>query len=498
MVDSKSTTGEDKEQSFETDGSRYSEVNPDRPLEFSREKRDEMIRKSAKRVQDHLERLPEGPAANLDHAHQKAEQLRESVPREPTAYDDLLDTLFEDAIAHSAANPHPKFLAYVPGGGLFHAALADFVANATNRYVGTWVEAPALVAIETNVVKWFCDLLGYPEDAFGLLTSGGSMANLVATITAREERLADDFLDGVIYTSDQSHHSVAKAALLAGFPSENVRSIATDDEFRIDVDALESAIEEDRDAGKDPFLVVGTAGSTNTGAVDDLDALADLCNREDLWLHADGAYGGFFALTEKGSEQLDGLDRCDSITVDPHKGLFLPYGTGALLVRDVEALARTHSVDANYLPDWDPESGTVDFSQLGPEQSRDFRGLRAWLPLKMHGVDAFRDTLAEKLELAEQATDCLRQLENVEIVAEPQLSTLAFRVNPPGVEGEALDALNEELLEVINSRGRIHLSGTTLDGEFAVRICVLGYRTHREHVADSLEEIERVISEVTR
>ncbi|MFC7079305.1 pyridoxal phosphate-dependent decarboxylase family protein [Halorussus caseinilyticus] len=211
-----------------------------------------MIQEAAERVLDHLEGVPDGPAANLDGAHEKAAELREPLPEEPTAYDDLLDTLFEEAIVHSSTNVHPGYMAYTPGGGLFHAALADFVADATNRYVGTWFAAPALVALETNVVNWFCEIMGYPDESFGLLTSGGSMANLVATITARRERLDDDFLDGIIYTSDQSHHSVSKATVLAGFPPENVRSIETDERFRMDVDALESAIEEDRDAGKDP------------------------------------------------------------------------------------------------------------------------------------------------------------------------------------------------------------------------------------------------------
>ena len=472
-------------------------TNADHPLELSRDEQAEMIEKARERVLDHLETLPDQPAANLDEAEAKAEQFDESLPTEPTPYDELLDSLFEDAIPHSINNPHPGFMAYIPGGGLFHSAVADFVADATNRYVGTWFAAPALARIEANVVEWFCEMMGYPDGSFGLLTTGGSMANLIAITTARRERLPEDFLDGVIYTSDQSHHSVSKAAVLAGFPADNVRSIPTTAEFRIRVDALEAAVEADREAGKDPFFVVATAGTTNTGAVDDLDALADLCEREDLWLHADAAYGGFFALTEEGSQRLAGLDRCDSITVDPHKGLFLPYGTGALLVRDGQSLARAHAVEADYIPDWDPESGLVDFSQLSPELTRDFRGLRIWLPLKMHGIEPFRDELEEKLELARWAADCLREIEYVEVVAEPQLSTLAFRVDPPGVEGEDADELNRAVLEAVNGRGRVHLSGTTLEDRFTIRISILSFRTHREHVAHCLEDVEAAVRAAT-
>lgn len=222
--------------------------------------------------------------------------------------------------------PHPGYLAYIPGGDLFHSAAADLIANATNRYVGAWLTAPTLARPEANVIEWFCEMIGYPEGAFGLLTSGGSMATLIATVTARHECLPEAFLDGMVYTSDQSHHSVAKAAVVAGFPAGNARSIPTDDEFCIRLDALEEAIEEDRATGRRPFLVAASAGTTNTGAVDDFEALAELCERDDLWLHADGTYGGFFALAEDGRQQLTGLDRCNSITLDRRKGLFLPYG----------------------------------------------------------------------------------------------------------------------------------------------------------------------------
>lgn len=468
---------------------------PDAPLELSRDEMARMIEEAAERVLDHVESLPEQPAADLDGAEELAERMREPLPEEPTPYGELLDLLFEEAIPRSINAAGPGYLAYVPGGGLFHSAVADFIADATNRYVGAGFAAPALVRIEADVIEWFCDIVGYPEGAFGLLTTGGSMATLVATVTARRERLPEDFLDGVVYTSDQSHHSVAKSAVLAGFPGERVRSIPTDDEFRIRVDDLDRAIEEDRAAGRRPFMVVANAGSTNTGAVDDLGAFADLRDREDLWLHADAAYGGFFALTGEAERTLAGLDRCDSITLDPHKGLFLPFGTGALLVRDGATLARAHAVDADYIPDRDPDSGIPDFSRLGPELSRDFRGLRVWLPLKMHGVEPFRAALEEKLRLARWAAAELRDMEDVTVVAEPQLSTLAFRVEPPGVEGGALDDLNRAVLEGVNRRARVHLSGTTLDGRFALRISVLSFRTHRDTVERCLEDLAAAIEE---
>ncbi|MFD1645255.1 pyridoxal phosphate-dependent decarboxylase family protein [Haloarchaeobius litoreus] len=468
---------------------------PDRSLELTREEMADMVSATTDRVLEHIESLPDQPAANV-RVDDRFEHLREQVPEEPTPLAELLDLLFEDAIPYSINGPHPGNLSYIPSGGLFHAAVADLIANAINRYVGAWAGAPALARLEGNVVEWFCEMVGYPDGAFGLLTSGGSIANLVATITARRERLPDDFSDGMIYTSDQAHHSVTKAAVLAGFPRENVRLIPSDEDYRIRIDALEAAVEADRDAGKRPFLLVGSAGTTNTGAVDDLDELADLAACQDLWLHADAAYGGFFVLTDDGREQLAGLPRCDSITLDPHKGLFLPYGTGALLVRDGNSLERAHAVSADYMSEHRLAAGYVDFSQLGPELSRDFRGLRVWLPLRMHGVAPFRANLAEKLDLSRWVASELRDVNSVQVVADPQLSTLAFRVEPPGVTGEPLDNLNRAVLERINQYGRVHLSATTVDGRFTPRVCVLSFRTHRKHVEQCVEDVERAVAEI--
>jgi aromatic-L-amino-acid decarboxylase len=470
---------------------------PERSLELSRDEMAELVAAAADRVLDHLETLPEQDAAYVDDGDELFEHLREPLPEEPTPFPALLDHLFEDVIPYSINAPHPGNLSYIPAGGLFQAAVADFVADAVNRYVGTWHGAPALARLEANVVEWFCEMVGYPEAAFGLLTTGGSMANLVATITARETRMPEDFRDGVVYTSDQSHHSVSKAAMLAGLPPGNVRSVPTDDDYRIQVDALADAIAADRnDDDARPFVVVATAGSTNTGAVDDLAALADVCDREELWLHADAAYGGFFVLTDEGQRRLAGLSRCDSVTLDPHKGLFVPYGTGALLVRDGAALAEAHSTSADYMADWEFGAGYVDFSQLGPELSRDVRGLRVWLPLKMHGIEPFRANLREKLDLARWAAEELRAIEHVSVVAEPQLSTLAFRVEPPGVDGAALDDLNERVLAAVNRRDRVHLSATRLDGRFTPRVSVLSFRTHQAHVEHCVEDVRRAVDQV--
>jgi aromatic-L-amino-acid decarboxylase len=461
----------------------------DRSLELSPEDFRRLIDAAARRAVEHLASLTSQPSADVEGGVELARSLVEPLPEEGRPAEELLDLLFDRVIPKSFNTAGPGYLAYIPGGGLPHSAVADFVADATNRYVGVFAAAPGLAQIETNVVRWLADLVGYTEGARGILTTGGSLATFSAVVAARRDRLPENFLSGVLYASDQGHHAIEKAALLAGFPAARVRRIASDERYRIRLDALERAIEQDRIAGLTPFFVVGNAGTTNTGAVDDLDALADLCRREKLWFHVDAAYGGFFLLTDDGRRRMSGIERSDSVVLDPHKGLFLPYGTGALLVRDGEALKRAHALTAEYLPSMQEAPDLVDFNLLSPELSRDFRGLRVWLPLKMHGIGPFRANLEEKLALTGRATAGLAGIPGMEILAEPQLSIVAFRLAPPGRDPDDLDDLNRKLLERVNGRKRVYLTGTMLRGRFAIRICVLSFRTHRERIDMALEDI---------
>ena len=465
-------------------------------LEPSASEMRRLVLSALERIVAHVESLPRQPAADVEGGADLARSLREPLPESGTPYEQLLDLLFERAVPKSFNTAGPGYLAYIPGGGLFHTAVADLIADAVNRYVGVWAAAPALAQLETNVVRWLCEIVGYPDAALGLLTSGGSLASFTALVTARRERLPENFLSGVIYASDQVHHSVQKAAVLAGFPESAVREISSDAQFRIDISALRAAVAADRSAGRTPFLIVGNAGTTNTGAVDDLSALADLAARERLWLHVDAAYGGFFLLTERGRRVMRGIERADSVTLDPHKGLFLPYGTGALVVRDGGALRRAHAMHAAYLPAMQREPDLVDFNEISPELSRPFRGLRVWLPVKMLGIAAFRRALDEKLDLAAWAAGELRRIDGFEIAAEPQLSLLAFRLVRVGVDPAGLDALNRRLLERVNARGRVHITGTVAHGRFLLRICVLCFRTHLDRMRVAIEDIRAAAAEV--
>jgi len=456
-----------------------------------------MLAAVAERVVEHVASLADQPASYESDGRAEARALAEpDAPARGADLDGLLDLIFDRAIRTSFNTAGPGYLAYIPGGGLFPSALADLIANAVNRYVGVWVAAPALVQLELNVVRWFCAAMGYGAGSGGVLTSGGSLSNLTAIVTARRERLPEDFRTGVIYTSTQTHHSVRKSAVLAGFPESAVREVAVDERQEMQVDDLRARIAEDRRAGLEPFLVVGSAGTTNTGAVDRLDELADLARDEGLWLHVDGAYGAFFMLTERGRAAMKGIGRADSITLDPHKGLFLPYGTGCLLVRDEATLRRAHATFADYMPVMQHDADFVDFCDLSPELSRDFRGLRVWLPIKLFGLDAFRDALDEKLDLARWAANEIRRLPDVEIVCEPRLSLLAFRIVAEGADEETQDVMNRDLMQRINARQNVYLTGTVVDGRFAIRICVLSFRTHADRMEQCLEDLRAALADV--
>jgi len=444
------------------------------------------------RVIDHVATLEaQGAMGDMARAEAESRQLDHPIPEGGMPLAEALDPLFDRWIPASFNSAGPGYLGFVPGGGLFPCALADLIADTANRYTGVWNASPALVQLEANVLDAFRQWMGMPETTRGLITTGGSMATLSAIVSARHELVGEHLRDGVIYTSSQAHHCVGKAAQLAGILRDRQRLIEVDDRLRIRVDALAEAIDRDRRAGLRPFLVVSAAGTTNTGAVDPLDAIADLCHREGLWHHCDAAYGGFFHLVEELRPTLSGMSRADSLTLDPHKGLFLPYGTGALLVRDGEALRRAHTAHAGYLP---PQvDDRYDPAQYGPELSRPFRGLRVWLPLVLFGLARFRGALREKHELARWGAERLVSDPRFEIVEAPPLSLFAFRFRPhPDATEEETNLATRALLERVNAERKVMLTGATTQDRFYGRICVLCFRTRRPHVAEAVEALHRL------
>jgi aromatic-L-amino-acid decarboxylase len=434
-----------------------------------------------------LARMPDTPASDLDGVpgFLADEALHGAPPAAGRPLDDVL-AVVDRAAGKGLNTASPGYFAFIPGSGIVTAAVADLIADVLNRYTSFAFAAPGLVALETSVLRWMVDLFGLPAAAGGILTTGASMAAFSAIVTARVARLPADFLSGTLYVTDQAHVSTAKAAMLAGFPASAVRVIPVDAALRMDVDALRAAIAADRAAGLVPFCVVASAGTTNTGTVDPLPAIADVAAAEGLWLHIDAAYGGFFQLTRRGAARLAGLDRADSLELDAHKGLFLPFGTGALLVRDAALLRRAHAgPEADYLQDIG-DRGLPDFAHDGPELTRDFRGLRMWLPLHLHGVDAFRAALDDKLDLAEYAYAQLRAIPGLVVRPAPELSTVAF-----GCRGDVDGAATAELLRRVNAEQRAFMSSTRIGGRYVGRLSVLNHRTDRARVTEVIDALRR-------
>lgn len=385
-------------------------------------------------------------------------------------------------VDHSGiATSSPRFMGYIPGGGLFHSGLGDLLAATSNKYSGFASAGPGAVRIENACTRWLAEVVGYPDTASGTLTSGGSIANLSAVVAAREA--ADPDGGGVVYLTRFAHHCVDKALKIAGRGRSLRRYIATDADHRMDVATLDAAMAEDVANGLRPWLVVASAGTVDTGAIDPLPGIAAACRHHGAWFHVDGAYGGLFTLCDEGKRRLTGIEQADSIALDPHKTLFLPYGTGAVLVRNGQLLANAFGAEAAYIQ---PFGGADEVgpspADLSPELTRHFRAMRLWLPLQLAGVDAFRSAQEEKLKLARYLHRRLAEFAAIDPGPEPQLSVVAFR------HRDGNDA-SEKLLSQIVDQGKVMLSGTSIDGVSYLRAAILCFRTHVEHVDMVLDAV---------
>ncbi len=464
-----------------------------RALEADGTCRAEWLDRVASCGDDFLTGLSNAPAfGSADVPRELIEQL--DVTETPTPLPGLLDT-FERQVLGVHINPaSPRFFGYIPGGGLYASALGDYLAAVTDRYSGVFFASPGAARIEDALVRWIADVLGYPKTAGGTLTSGGSLANLAAVVTAREELSIEDRGRAVVYATAQAHHSMHKAVHIAGMGHARQRDMPVDARFRMDASALVTQVKADRADGLVPWLLISSAGTTNTGAIDPLDALSDVAEGYGLWHHIDAAYGGFFVLWDEGRRALSGIDRGDSIAVDPHKGLFLPYGCGCVIVRDHRKLRAAHSAYADYMQDALTPPDEVSPADYSAELTRHFRGLRLWLPLRLMGLAPFRAALEEKALLTRWFHEELSKVEGFECGPYPELSVATFRYRPTGVDDpRELDDMNTRLAEAIRDDGRVFLSTTKLTGEGCaegavyLRMAILCFRSHLEHVREALE-----------
>ena len=410
----------------------------------------------------------------------------EPLPRGPSPFPDVLAEFERVVLASGIVPTSGRFFGYVPGGGIPTAAAGDYLAALTNRYSGVYGAAPGAAAVENDAVRWLLEMVGYPDTAWGTLQSGGSLATLTAVVAARESRAPWEWMRSAIYMTEECHLSIRKALHIAGLAHVPTRTVPVDDGLRMSVPDLERMIAEDRGKNLQPWMVFASAGTVNTGAIDPLAAIAGVARENGLWLHVDGAYGAFFVLCERTREALEPMALADSVVLDPHKGLFLPYGCGAVLVRDGDLLHRAFTFTQSYLGDVAHEERSP--SSYSPELTRHFRGLRLWMSLKVHGLERFKAALEEKLLLARVAWERLRAMPRIEPGPEPELSCVAFRIRDDG------DAPTRRMLDRILGRGRVHLSSTVLGGKLRIRLCALCFRSHRADLEEALAEIEREAS----
>ena len=446
-------------------------------------------------VADHLAGLRRQPVITGLGRRATDELLVQPAPRRGAAFDQLMDTLQQRVFAFHAREPHPGFLAYVPSCPTFPAVLGDWLATGFNFFAGVWPVASGPNGVEVAVLEWFREWIGMPPGTSGLLTSGGSGANLTAVVAARHAAIGDDgtrLARLTMYTSDQAHSSVRRAGWIAGIPREQIRAVPTDDELRMDAGALARMVDADRAAGLIPFLVVANGGTTNTGAVDPLRGIADLCERASLWLHVDAAYGGFATLTERGRRALDGLGRADSVTLDPHKWLFVPFECGCLLAREPRRLADVFRIYPEYLRDAESAGEEINFADYGEQLTRYSRALKVWLSVSYFGTDAIAGAIDQGMNLAALAESLVDASPVLEVLSPARFGICCFRAHPAGQDDRAaLDALNERILARVNAGGKYFISSTRLRGAYALRICVLGYRTTADDIAGLIAEIER-------
>jgi aromatic-L-amino-acid/L-tryptophan decarboxylase len=464
----------------DTEGSELS-LDPERMLDLAS--------RVARLTVDRLQGLPDAAAWKGATRKELAPAVTGSAPEHGRSPEEVVEHVVRDVLPFAARVDHPRFFAFVPSSATWPGVLADFMSAGYNVFQGTWLGSSGPSALELEVIDWFRGWIGYPDGAGGLFTSGGSAASLDAFVAAREAAGSPE--RATVYMSDQSHTALVRAARIVGVRAEHIRMIPSDDRYRIDLAALRRAVEEDRAAGRNPIAICANAGTTNTGAVDPIDALADLCEELGVWLHVDGAYGAFAVLTERGKALFRGLDRADSIAMDAHKWLYQPFEAGCLMVRDVRTLDRAFSVRPEYLQDADWGAEHPNFGDRGLQLTRSFRALKVWMSVQTFGLGAFRRTIDHTLDLADLADRFIRESDVLELLNPASLGIVCFRV--AGREGAAtadVERMNERVQAEVVASGFAMMSSTRLRGTYALRLCILNHTTTWDDVRRTLEMIE--------
>ncbi|WP_348712172.1 aspartate aminotransferase family protein [Tenacibaculum sp. 190524A05c] len=423
----------------------------------------------------------------------------QEAPEQPMDSDKVLDFIVENVLPNSTYTSHPKFYSFVPGPSNFISTMADTLATGFNIFSGGWLVSSAAAELEIVTINWLLNMYNFPvKKGGGIFTSGGSMANLTALVTARRLKCGDDFSKAVIYLSDQAHSSNIKAIRILGFKKEQIRIIPTDFEFRIGINKLKNAIAKDKLEGLQPFCFIANAGTTNTGTVDPLHEIADICEDENIWLHVDGAYGGAAILSKKGERMLRGIERADSLTVDPHKWFFQPYEIGCLLVKEASWLSGTFSEKPEYLRDVEGNESEINFYDYGVQLTRRLRALKFYTSIKTYGLERFRNAVTYNIDLTEEVEGYLRKSKVWEVVSPATLAVINFRYHPinENLDESTIDELNQRISKrVMESREAVFVT-TILNKQIVLRMCLINPKTTMDDVLETLNTCVRYGAEI--
>ncbi|WP_236975718.1 pyridoxal phosphate-dependent decarboxylase family protein [Membranihabitans maritimus] len=417
----------------------------------------------------------------------------ESAPEMGDDMNKVLDFVLKNVMNESTNLSHPKSFAFVPGPSNYISVMADALATGFNIFSGGWSGSPAAAELEIVTMNWLLKIFGFPvKQGGGIFTSGGSMANLTAIAAARRLKCGDEFSNAIIYMSDQAHSSNIKAIRVLGFRKEQVRIIPTDMEFKISLNKLKNAIAKDRIKGGQPFCLIASAGTTNTGTVDPLEDMAKICEEEGIWFHIDGAYGGAAILSDKGKKLLKGIDKANSLTVDPHKWFYQPYEIGCLLVRDHRWLKNTFTEKPEYLRDIEGNTSEINFYDHGIQLTRRFRALKFYMSVKTFGLKVFRNAVSYNISLAERVEQELRISENWEIVSPATLAVINFRYNPinEDLKPGQIDQINEYISKKVLVSRKALLVTTILNKQVVLRMCLINPRTELMDVLETINLCE--------
>ena len=462
-----------------------------RELSLDAEEMRELGYRAVDLLVEHFTSLPGKPVTRRSRREAMEELFREPLPEAGAPPLEVLERVRREVFEHIMHLDHPRFFAFVPSPNNFVSVVADALAAGFNVFAGTWLEASAPAQVELVTLDWLRDLFGLPETAGGLFTSGGSAANLTALALARHVILEERMEGAVVYGSDQTHSSLERGLRILGFGPRAFRRLPSDGEFRLDPAQLRSAIAADRAAGSRPFCVIANAGTTNTGAVDPLPALVELCRREGLWLHADAAYGGAAIFCRRGRSRLEGIGGVDSLSLDPHKWLCQPYEIGGLLVREAGRLKQAFHVLPEYLKDAAGPPEEVNFCDRGLQLTRSFRALKLWMSLQVFGRRGFEAAVRRGFELAELAEAAVLEMEDWEVVTGAQMGVITFRCAPPERTPGQVDALQRALVEAALEEGFSMIVSTELRGRPVLRLCPINPRTTAEDLRQALRRLDR-------